>query len=67
VLAAAARRLATDSWRQWFQSFGTCSIAEPLESLSALGLDPASFSLFAPDSNAEAKISHTPEYERTHP
>ena len=67
VLAAAARRLATDSWRQWFRSFGTCSIAEPLESLAALGLDPASFSLFAPDSNAEAKISQTPEYERAHP
>jgi hypothetical protein len=42
-LAADALTLATSSWRQWFHSFGTCSIAEPLESLAAMGLSPESF------------------------
>ena len=47
--------LATSSWRQWFHSFGTCSIAEPLESLAAMGLSPESFTV--PDA-APADISH---------
>lgn len=54
-LAADALTLATSSWRQWFHSFGTCSIAEPLESLAAMGLSPESFTV--PDA-APADISH---------
>ena len=67
VLAALARRLATDSWRQWFRSFGTCSIAEPLESLTALGLNPAAFGLLGPGFRVEAKTPYTPDHERQYP
>lgn len=63
ALALEARGVSTISWRQWFRSFGTCSIDEPLDSLAALGLDPASFDLFGPGFPATT-TSHTPDYER---
>jgi hypothetical protein len=40
-LAARYRELSEDQLtgaRQWFTSFGSCSIADPLTDLSALGL-----------------------------
>jgi hypothetical protein len=66
-LAAEVRTFTTYSWRQWFRSFGTCSIDEPLESLAALGLDPAAFDRFGNGFRAEAVTFTTPEHERAHP
>ncbi|WP_262106447.1 hypothetical protein [Arthrobacter sp. Marseille-P9274] len=66
-LATEVRVFTTNSWRRWFRSFGTCSIDEPLESLTALGLDPAAFNRFGNGFRADAITLNTPEHERAHP
>jgi hypothetical protein len=40
VLVEAARELDLVGARRWFTSFGSCSVAEPLADLRALGLVP---------------------------
>src|SRR5699024_11181180 len=45
-LIVLVRNMPVHTWRTWFRSFGTCSIAEPLESLDELGLALEEFSGF---------------------
>lgn len=58
-ISAKATGLGETAWRSLFRSFGTCSIAEPLNSLAALGIDPLAWGTESPaEDTAELRRSH---------
>lgn len=49
----------TSDWRRWFRSFGTCSVAEPIDSWVDLGFDPHA-------RKTDANAANSPELGRVH-